>query len=47
LTGYPLRLEAEEPLAHGIVDCLQKPLSLEELAQAVSRVLKSGVPEEQ
>jgi CheY-like chemotaxis protein len=46
-TGYPLKLEVEKALAHCIVDWLQKPLSLEELAQAVSRVLKPAVPEKQ
>ncbi len=40
LTGYPLEAEAKDLLAQGIVDWLQKPLSLDQLAQTVSRSLK-------
>jgi CheY-like chemotaxis protein len=41
LTGYPLdnNREAKSWLAEGIVDWLQKPLSLETLAQTVRRWL--------
>ncbi len=40
LTGYPLEEEAEELLAQGVVDWLQKPLNLKQLAQIVSRSLR-------
>jgi CheY-like chemotaxis protein len=38
LTGYPL--EAEELLAQGAVDWLQKPVRLKQLAQAIDQALK-------
>lgn len=39
LSGYPLRLESEDPRAEGVSDWLQKPATLERLAQAVQRAL--------
>jgi CheY-like chemotaxis protein len=40
LTGYPLESEAKDLLNQGIVDWLQKPLNLKQLAQVVNRFLK-------
>lgn len=41
MTGYPSQSEeAKEMLAHGIIDWLQKPLTLTQLAQVVSRALQ-------
>lgn len=39
LTGYPLEIEAEHSLTKGIVDWLQKPLNLKQLAKIVNRSL--------
>jgi CheY-like chemotaxis protein len=39
ITGYPLKMETEELLAQGIDGWLQKPLSLEQLAQKLEQVL--------
>ncbi len=44
ITGYPLEMEAKELLATGIVDWLQKPLKLEQLAQTVNRSLQRSYP---
>jgi CheY-like chemotaxis protein len=42
MTGYPLQSEeAQQLLAQGIVGWLQKPLSLTQLAQAISRALQT------
>ncbi len=41
ITGYPLEAEDKEWLAQGIEAWLQKPLSFEQLAQTVSRALKT------
>ena len=43
MTGYPLGEEAPKVLAQGIVDWLQKPLPMAQLANTVSRVLQNGV----
>lgn len=45
LTGYPLNSDAKEVLVEGVVDWLQKPVALEQLAQALNRTL-STVTEE-
>jgi signal transduction histidine kinase/ActR/RegA family two-component response regulator len=39
LSGYPLGIEIENPREEGISDWLQKPATLERLAQAVQRAL--------
>jgi CheY-like chemotaxis protein len=39
MTGYPLKMGAEELLAQGIAGWLQKPLSLEQLAQKLEQIL--------
>jgi CheY-like chemotaxis protein len=39
LTGYPLEADAKEVLSEGMIDWLQKPLSITALAQAVKRSL--------
>jgi CheY-like chemotaxis protein len=39
ITGYPLKMGTEELLAQGIAGWLQKPLSLEQLAQKLEQVL--------
>ena len=44
ITGYPLKTEATELLAQGIVDWLRKPFNIEQLAQTVSRSLKLKKP---
>ncbi len=40
LTGYPLDDSQEELQAAGVVEQLQKPLNLQELAQVVARILR-------
>lgn len=40
LTGYPLEAEAKGLLSQGIVEWLDKPLSIEELAKTVNRALQ-------
>jgi len=42
LTGYPLEAEDKDWLSRGVVAWLQKPLGMEELAQAVRRALGEG-----
>jgi CheY-like chemotaxis protein len=39
LTGHPLEDELEDMRAHGIVDWLPKPVSLEQLAEIVAKTL--------
>jgi CheY-like chemotaxis protein len=39
LTGYPLNSEAKEVLTQGVVDWLQKPISLKVLAQTLNQHL--------
>ncbi|HXV45016.1 MAG TPA: ATP-binding protein, partial [Anaerolineae bacterium] len=39
ITGYPLKMGTEELLAQGIAGWLQKPLSLEQLAQKLEQIL--------
>jgi len=39
-TGYPQKTEGRDLLVQGIVDRLQKPLSMEQLAEAVQRALE-------
>lgn len=39
MTGYPLENEAKALLSRGIVDWIQKPLSMNKLAQTINRVL--------
>lgn len=42
LTGYPLDTEAKEVLAQGMVNWLQKPLSLKSLAQVIYTTLNTN-----
>jgi PAS domain S-box-containing protein len=41
LTGYPLESQAKELLARGIIDWLQKPISIRKLAQALRQALEA------
>jgi two-component system cell cycle sensor histidine kinase/response regulator CckA len=40
LTGYPLDRGGQELLSQGIVDFIQKPVHVEDLAQAIYEALK-------
>ncbi|MBU0496143.1 MAG: PAS domain S-box protein [Chloroflexi bacterium] len=42
LTGHLLEAEIERLRSEGLVDCLPKPLALEQLAQVVARALQEG-----
>jgi YesN/AraC family two-component response regulator len=39
MSGYPLKMAAQDLAAQGIVGWLQKPLSFDQLAQQLKRVL--------
>ncbi len=42
MTGYPLKMAAEDLLAQGIVGWLAKPLSIEKVAQGMSQALSAS-----
>jgi signal transduction histidine kinase len=42
LTGYPLELDTKQLLAQGVVNWLQKPLNMAELAQIVKQSLRAN-----
>jgi CheY-like chemotaxis protein len=41
ITGYPLLDESRELLSRGVINWLQKPLSFEQLAEAISQALET------
>ena len=42
MTGYPLKVEADDLLAQGIVGWLPKPLTIEKVAQEMNQALRSN-----